>query len=103
MSSLADLPGIELFRMDGRTAIITGGSKGLGLAMAAGLASAGARVMLVSRRGAEAEAAAERVVATYGVEALGVAADVTDAEQVQRLVQTALDRWQRIDILINNA
>ena len=44
-----DFPGIRQFRLDGQTAIITGGSKGLGLAMAAGLASAGARVMLVSR------------------------------------------------------
>jgi NAD(P)-dependent dehydrogenase (short-subunit alcohol dehydrogenase family) len=87
MSSLADLPGIEQFRLDGRTAIITGGSKGLGLAMAAGLASAGARVMLVSRQGHEAIAAAEEIVSAYG----------------ERVIQTAMVRWRRIDILINSA
>ena len=103
MHSLAELPGIEQFRLDGRTAIITGGSKGLGLAMAAGLASAGARVMLVSRRGTEAITAAEEVASTYGLDACGHAADVTDAAQVQRLIQSAMVRWRRIDILINNA
>lgn len=103
MNPLADLPGIEQFRLEGRTAIVTGGSKGLGLAMAAGLASAGAKVMLVSRRGAQAIAAAEEVASAYGVDACGHAADVTDAAQVQRLVQCAMVRWRRIDILINNA
>ena len=58
---MKDLPGIAQFRLDGRTAIITGGSKGLGLSMAAGLASAGARVMLVSRHGGEAIAAADEL------------------------------------------
>lgn len=103
MNLAADLPGLEQFRLDGRTAIVTGGSKGLGLAMAAGLASAGARVMLVSRRGSEAIAAAEEIAATYGVDACGHAADVTDPLQVDRLIQSALVRWRRIDILINNA
>jgi NAD(P)-dependent dehydrogenase (short-subunit alcohol dehydrogenase family) len=103
MNLAADLPGLEQFRLDGRTAIITGGSKGLGLAMAAGLASAGARVMLVSRRGSEAIAAAEEIASTYGIDACGHAADVTDAAQVDRLIQSALVRWRRIDILINNA
>ena len=103
MSMLTDLPGIEQFRLDGRTAIVTGGSKGLGLAMAAGLASAGARIMLVSRRGAEVMAAADDVAATYGVDAFGYAADVTDGVQVEQLIAGAMQRWQRVDILINNA
>lgn len=103
MHNVADLPGIEQFRLDGRTAIITGGSKGLGFAMAAGLASAGARVMLVSRRGAEAIAAAEEIASAFGTDACGHAADVTDATQVDRLCKSAMVRWRRIDILINNA
>lgn len=103
MNLAADLPGLDQFRLDGRTAIVTGGSKGLGLAMAAGLASAGARIMLVSRRGSEAIAAAEEIASNYGVDAFGHAADVTDAAQVDRLIQCALVRWRRIDILINNA
>jgi NAD(P)-dependent dehydrogenase (short-subunit alcohol dehydrogenase family) len=102
-SSMEQLPGIAQFRLDGRTAIVTGGSKGLGLAMAAGLASAGAKVMLVSRRGPEAAAVAERLASSFGTDACGHAADVTDGEHVERVVQAALERWQRIDILINNA
>ncbi len=65
--NLADLPGIEQFRLDGRTAIVTGGSKGLGFAMAAGLASAGAKVMIVSRTGHEAIEAAQEISSHYGM------------------------------------
>ncbi len=103
MTSTADLPGIEQFRLDGRTAIVTGGSKGLGFAIAAGLASAGARVMLISRRGSEAISAAEEIASTYDGDAFGHAADVTDAAQVQRSVQAAMVRWRRVDILVNSA
>ena len=55
------LPGIQQFDLSGKSAVVTGGSKGLGLAMAAGLASAGADVMLVSRHAEEADAAAKSV------------------------------------------
>lgn len=98
-----DFPGIRQFRLDGQTAIVTGGSKGLGLAMAAGLASAGARVMLVSRHGEQATDAARQIAEKYGQDAFGHAADVTDEKQVEELVRAALARWSRIDILINNA
>lgn len=100
---LADYPGIELFRLDGRTAIVTGGSKGLGLAMAAGLASAGAKVMIVSRHINEAVDAAQEISSQYGIDACGHQANVTDAAQVQNLVKAAMVRWRRVDILINNA
>lgn len=103
MSSLARLPGIDQFRLDGQTAIITGGSKGLGLAIAAGLASAGAKVMLVSRRGEQAIEAAAEIAEHYEVDAFGHGADVTDEVAVQRLVQAALIRWRRVDILVNSA
>jgi gluconate 5-dehydrogenase len=59
------LPGIKLFDLSGRSAIITGGSKGLGLAMAAGLASAGANVILVNRNAAEGADAAEELSKLY--------------------------------------
>ena len=62
------LPGIQQFRLDGRVAMVTGGSKGLGLAMAAGLASAGAKVLLVSRNGEQALAAAAAIAEHYAVE-----------------------------------
>ncbi|MCA9248509.1 MAG: glucose 1-dehydrogenase [Planctomycetales bacterium] len=97
------LPGIKLFDLTGRAAIVTGGSKGLGEAMAAGLASAGADVLLASRHPDEAEAAAARIAADFGHRALGMAADVTDADQVAALVELALTEFGKVDILINSA
>lgn len=97
------LPGIKLFDLTDRTAIVTGGSKGLGLAMAAGLASAGASVVLVSRHADEAQAAADDLAKTYGRPAFGLRADVTDPLQTDALAAQVMDRFGRIDILINNA
>ena len=65
------LPGIKQFDLTGRVAIVTGGSKGLGQAMAAGLASAGADVLLVSRNRDEAEAAATGIASDHGQGAVG--------------------------------
>jgi gluconate 5-dehydrogenase len=100
---MAKLPGIDQFRLDGKVAVVTGGSKGLGIAMAAGLASAGADVMVVSRHAAEAEAAASQLVADYGRRAIGVEADVIQNDQVKRMIDRALGHFGRIDILVNNA
>jgi NAD(P)-dependent dehydrogenase (short-subunit alcohol dehydrogenase family) len=97
------LPGIKQFRLDGKVAIVTGGSKGLGLAMAEGLASAGASVALVSRHVDEAATAAEQVAREYGVRAIGIGADVTDNDAVKRMVDRTIGQIGRIDILINNA
>ena len=99
----APLPGIKLFNLSGRTALITGGSKGLGYAMAAGLASAGADVMLVSRHLEEAQAAAARIARDFGVKAIGHAADVTVPEQVDAMIAAAVRGMGRVDILINSA
>ena len=96
-------PGISQFQLTDQVAIVTGGSKGLGEAMAAGLASAGANLLLVSRDEAEATAAADRIAAEYPVRAIGMAADVTDERQVEGMVARCLDAFGRIDILINNA
>ncbi len=97
------LPGIKLFDLSGQAAIVTGGSKGLGLAMAEGLASAGADVMLVSRHQDEAQAAAQRIATDYGRRAIGCGADVSNPDDVEALVRQAADELGRIDILINNA
>lgn len=97
------LPGIKLFDLTGKTALITGGSKGLGKAMAAGLASAGADVVLISRHEAEARAAAEEISRDHGHRALGLIADVTQPGEIQQVVDRTLKEFGKIDILINNA
>lgn len=94
---------IDLFRLEGRVALITGGSKGLGEAMGAALAGAGAGVMLVSRHEDEVQAAAARMAEQTGSRVLGLAADVTDKAQIQRMVDQTMAAFGRIDILINNA
>ena len=97
------LPGIKQFDLTGKAAIITGGSKGLGLAMAAGLASAGARVMLVNRNADEGERAANEISQTYGTQAITFSADITNAEQTEAMAQAAIAAFGQIDILINSA
>jgi len=96
-------PGISQFQLTDQVAIITGGSKGLGEAMGAGLASAGANLLLVSRNEAEAQSAAEAIAAEYPVKAIGMQADVSSEEQVAAMVKRCSDEFGRIDILINNA
>lgn len=95
--------GIKLFDLTGRTAVITGGSRGLGYAMAAGLASAGADVMLVSRNEDQAAAAAVEIANAYGHRAVGFRADVTSADDCREMIDRAIAAFGKIDILINNA
>lgn len=97
------LPGIKQFDLTGRAAIITGGSKGLGEAMAAGLASAGADVLLTSRNAEEVTATAKQIAGDFGNKAVGIVADVASNDDVDAMVETAIQEFGRIDILINNA
>ncbi|ADU51825.1 short-chain dehydrogenase/reductase SDR [Thermaerobacter marianensis DSM 12885] len=85
-----------------RVAIITGGGTGLGKAMALEFTRLGARVVLASRKQENLDKAAAEI-AERGGEVLTVPTDVRDPEQVDRMVQAALDRFGRIDILVNNA
>jgi len=94
---------LDLFRLDGRVALITGGSKGLGEAMAEALADAGADLMLVSRHEDEARAVAERIAAQSGRRVQALAADMADSAQIERMVRDTMGAFGRIDILINNA
>ena len=97
------LPGIKQFDLSGKVAVITGGSKGLGEAMAAGLASAGANLMLVSRNDAEAKAKAVNLAKEYDCKAIGFAADVSKQADMEAMVAEAIDALGQVDILINNA
>ena len=97
------LPGIKQFDLTGRVAVITGGSKGLGVAMAAGLASAGCDLLLTSRDEDEASAAAESLAADFGVKAVGMAGDVTADEEVEAVIRRTQQQFGRLDVLVNNA
>ena len=87
----------------GRTVVITGGSRGLGLVMARQLAEAGARVCLLARDGDELERARGQVMACGGTDVLAVPCDVRSEESVTRAVTSILDERGAIDVLINNA
>lgn len=97
------LPGIKQFDLSGRSAIITGGSKGLGNAMAAGLASAGADVLIASRNLDEAAAAASEIEHDFSRRAIAFAGDVTSPTDNERMVNLAIEEFGKIDILIANA
>ncbi|RMF44205.1 MAG: SDR family oxidoreductase [Anaerolineae bacterium] len=83
-------------------ALITGASSGIGEAAAKEFARHGYRVALAARRQTRLQALAEEI-RTFGSEALVVPADVSDPESVERMVQTTLDAWGQIDVLVNNA
>jgi NAD(P)-dependent dehydrogenase (short-subunit alcohol dehydrogenase family) len=103
MSNEVNLPGLAQFDLTGRTAIVTGGSKGLGLAMAAGLASAGCRIMLASRNSQAACDSAVELAEQFGHDAFGYGCDVVDLAAVENMIKAAMIRWRRIDIVINSA
>jgi gluconate 5-dehydrogenase len=92
----------KLFNLEGRTALVTGGSRGLGLQMAEALGEAGAKVMLTSRKAADLEEAAAALRAK-GIDARWVAADAGDPEGIRRAVDETVRQLQEIDILVNNA
>lgn len=94
---------LNQFDLTSRVAIVTGGSKGLGASMAAGLASAGASVLIVSRNEEESMQQAELMSEAFGASVIGMRADVTSEEDVTRMVDAALAEFGKIDILVNNA
>jgi NAD(P)-dependent dehydrogenase (short-subunit alcohol dehydrogenase family) len=92
----------QLFDLTGKTALVTGGSRGLGLQMAHALGEAGAKVMLSSRKAADLELAAAELQAA-GIDARWIAADCGKEEDIRRLADETLQRMGKIDILVNNA
>ncbi len=92
----------ELFDLSGKTAIVTGGSRGLGLEIAVGLAEAGAAVAITGRRRQWLDPA-EQQLKDAGAKVLAIEADVADQDDVRRTVQATVDHFGGVDILINNA
>ena len=89
--------------LDGKVAIVTGGSEGIGKAAAQRMAGEGANVIIVARRQEMLDAAAAEIRTANEGEVLPLSADVTDKDTAARVVNTAVERYGRIDILVNNA
>jgi 3-oxoacyl-[acyl-carrier protein] reductase len=89
--------------LKGKTALVTGGSKGIGRAVAHALASEGSRVMICSRDGEALDRAAREIEAKTGAAVLTTAADLSELAAVKRVAGEAISRLGRLDILVNNA
>jgi len=92
----------QLFNLEGQTALVTGGSRGLGLQIAESLGEAGAKILLSSRKASDLEEAAANLQAK-GIDTRWAAADASQPEEARRVVAEAMQRLGRIDILVNNA
>jgi NAD(P)-dependent dehydrogenase (short-subunit alcohol dehydrogenase family) len=92
-----------MLELDGRTVLLTGGGRGLGRAMASGLAAAGAQLIIVGRETATLEAAAREIKAECGADVRGYAIDLADRASTVRLAGEVLKNHGRVDILVHNA
>ena len=90
------------FRLDGKTAIVTGGAGGLGRSMVAGFADAGANVVVASRNEENIRRVADAINAK-GQSALAITVDITDTDQVDAMIAAAVDTFGALDIIVNNA
>jgi len=95
-------PVLKLFDLTGQTALVTGGSRGLGLQIAEALGEAGAKIMLTSRKAADLEEATA-LLQDKGIDARWIAADASQPADIERVVAETMERLGRIDILVNNA
>jgi NADP-dependent 3-hydroxy acid dehydrogenase YdfG len=93
---------LDRFRLDGKVAVVTGASSGLGVDFARGLAEAGADVVIAARRVERLEET-RATVEGLGRRCVAVAADVTSVEDCTKVVQTGMDELGRVDVLVNNA
>lgn len=91
------------FDLKGNVAVVTGASTGLGVQMAKALANQGCNIVALARRQNLVEEVAENIRKDFGVDAIGVTCDITDTSKVKEAVKTVMDKFGRIDILINNA
>ena len=94
---------IDKFRLDDKVSIVTGASRGIGLAMAEGLAGAGSKLVIVGRRLEALQSIAERIANESGRHVIPVQADVGNFDDIGRIVEQTMAQFGRIDVLVNNA
>jgi NAD(P)-dependent dehydrogenase (short-subunit alcohol dehydrogenase family) len=94
---------LDQYRLDGKVALVTGGARGLGRVIADALASAGADVALTAREAENAVRAAEVIATTSTRKSLGLVADVRSHDSVEAMVAQVMEKFGRIDVLVNNA
>ncbi len=95
-------PVLKLFDLTGKTALVTGGSRGLGLQIAEALGEAGARVLLTSRKASDLEESAAQLQ-SKGIDTRWIAADASQPAEIERVAADAMQRLGQVDILVNNA
>ncbi len=95
-------PVLKLFDLTGKTALVTGGSRGLGLQIAEALGEAGARVLLTSRKASDLEESAAHLQ-SKGIDTRWIAADASQPAEIERVAADAMQRLGQVDILVNNA
>ena len=93
----------DLFKLNGKIALVTGGGRGIGKFIATGFAEAGADLILTSRKMKNLEATAQALSQEYGVKVVPIACDMAKEDQIEAMIGTALETFPRIDILVNNA
>lgn len=93
----------RLFSLDGKVALVTGGYRGIGQAIAEGYAEVGANLAIVARNLEGCRSAAERLQDRYGIKAVGKSMDVRDSKSVDRIVQEVADEFGSLDIVVNSA
>ena len=93
----------DLFSIEGKVALVTGGSRGIGEMIAAGFLASGAKVYISSRKGPVCEATAQRLMEEYGGECISLPADLSDLAAIEALASSLAGRESRLDILVNNA
>ena len=93
---------LKMFDLTGKVAIVTGGSRGLGLEMAIGLGEAGAKVAIVARNEKWLDPAFEQIKG-MGIDCMSFKADVRNLEEIQKFTSETINKWGRLDIMVNNA
>src|SRR5687768_3337872 len=94
---------LDQFRLDGQTALVVGGNRGLGFEMAKALAEAGASIFIAARDESRNDEARKYIAEEFAANCACAGCDITDSKQVSATVAAAVERFNRIDILVNSA